>query len=177
MAQCEVCGHDIVGNQYEVMIDKAKMIVCWRCSKLGSPYRERIPPRSSQKRSVSPRQNIPQRPIQKLRPRVNIPAPEETELISDFNLRVRKTRENLNLTLEDFGEMIGEKVSVLRKVENGKIYPNYNLARKLEHSLKIKILTRISEIKLPSSTKPLTLAPTLGDIIQVKKKEIEEKEE
>ena len=51
------------------------------------------------------------------------------------------------LTHEELGKKINEKASVLRNLEVGKMAPNNQLASKLEHMLKIKLLVPISEEK------------------------------
>jgi putative transcription factor len=102
---------------------------------------------------------------------------EEVELVKDFSSRVRQGREKMELSHEDLGKKIGEKVSVLRKIESGKMAPDHKLAAKLEHTLKIKLLVPLSEPKT-SSTRLSTLRKvTLGDVVSVKKKKTEVTEE
>ncbi len=75
------------------------------------------------------------------------------------------------------GRRLNEKVSVLRKIESGKMTPDHRLAEKLEHALKIKLLVPFSEPKV--SPKVLSRPPevTLGDIVNVKKGKTEASEE
>jgi len=163
---CEVCGRRIIGPPYKAMIEGAKMLVCSECSKLGSVYWEsRTEPRM---KKVSKR--LPQ-PVLAPRKQPPIIVEESVELIDDFGVKVRQSREKLGMSHEDLGKKISEKVSVLRKIESGKMTPDNLLIEKLQHALKIKLLVPVSEPKVPSkalaSSRPS--APTLGDIAQVKK--------
>jgi len=164
--RCEVCGRRIIGQPFKAMIEGAKMLVCSECSKLGSVYWEaKTEPRM---KKVSKR--LPQ-PMIAPRKQPPIIVEESVELIDDFGAKVRRSREKLGMSHEDLGKKISEKVSVLRKIESGKMTPNNLLIEKLQHALKIKLMIPFSEPKVPSkalaSSRPS--APTLGDIAQVKK--------
>jgi len=142
------------------------MLVCAECSKLGSVYWEsKTEPRM---KKVSKR--LPQ-PMIAPRRQPSITVEESVELIDDFGAKVRLSREKLGMSHEDLGKKISEKVSVLRKIESGKMTPNNLLVEKLQHALKIKLLVPVSEPKVPSkalaSSRPS--APTLGDIAMMKK--------
>lgn len=144
------------------------MLVCGECSKLGSVYWEaKTEPRM---KKVSKRLS---QPMIAPRKQPSITVEESVELIDDFSAKVRQSREKLGMSHEDLGKKISEKVSVLRKIESGKMTPDNILIEKLQHALKIKLLVPVSEPKVPSkalaSSRPST--PTLGDIAKVKKKE------
>jgi putative transcription factor len=103
---------------------------------------------------------------------------EETlEIVEDFGSRVRRAREEFGLSQEDLGRKLNEKVSILRKIESGKMTPDHRLAEKLEHALKIKLLVPFSEPKV--SPRVLSRPPetTLGDIANLKKGKMEASEE
>jgi len=102
---------------------------------------------------------------------------QEVELVGDFGLRVRQGREKLGLSHEDLGRGIGEKVSVLRKVESGRMVPDHGLAGKLEHVLRVKLLVPLSESKVSSTRKLQPRGVTLGDVARVKKRKGEGAEE
>jgi len=170
--QCEVCGHRIEGKPYRAIIEGAKMTVCEECAKLGSVSWEAPPVQRTVKKKVKPTLRIP---LKRTQPELE---PTQTlELIGDFSLHVRKAREKLGLSHEDLGKNIGEKVSVLRKIESGKMVPDHRLANKLEHELKINLLVPLSEPKITSVSLPAHREATLGDIAQIKRKKVEESEE
>jgi len=163
--RCEVCGRRIIGPSYRAMIEGAKMTVCNKCVKLGSVFWEaRTEPRL---KKVAKRLPVPVLPPRKQPP---LSVAETLELIDDFGVKVRQAREKMGLSHEDLGRKISEKVSVLRKIESRKMMPDNLLVEKLQHALHIKLLTPVSEPKMPSkslASRPAT--PTLGDIAQLKK--------
>jgi len=164
---CEVCGRQIVGKPYRAIIEGAKMIACGNCVNLASAYWEEKPQRRV-KRTAKPL------------PRISVsgkkqpPAlAEALELADDFSLRIRRAREGMELSHEDLGRKIGEKVSVLRKIESGKMTPDLMLAEKLEHALKIKLLVPPSEPKAPSAALSQPREITLGDVVRLKERKTE----
>jgi len=94
------------------------------------------------------------------------------ELVDNFPAKIRLAREKLGLAHEDVGKKINEKVSLLRKIETGKMTPDNKLAIKLEHTLKVKLLAPPSELKAPKTqiSKATNRELTLGDLLQLNKK-------
>jgi putative transcription factor len=161
---CEVCGRQIVGKPYRAVIEGAKMVVCGNCARLGSGYWEEKPQRSMKR-------------IAKPLPRISVSGKKQSpalaealELVEDFSQRIRRAREGMELSHEDLGRKIGEKVSVLRKIESGKMTPDHRLAEKLQHALKIKLLVPPSEPKVPLTALPQPREVTLGEVVLLKKK-------
>ena len=168
--RCEVCGRQIMGKPYRAVIEGAKMTVCGKCAKLGSEYWEEKPKRRA-KAVVKPlAKTIPRIPS-KRSPSTTLT--ETLELVNDYGLRVRRARESLGLSHEDLGRKIREKVSVLRKIESGKMVPDHGVAEKLEHALKVKLLVQPSEPKVPLKIPLHPREITLGEMIQVKKRKTE----
>lgn len=163
--RCEVCGRRIIGSPYRAVIEGAKMLVCGNCAKLGAiTWEAKSEPRLKR---VTRRLPAPMLPPRKQPP---ISVAVEIELVDNFGAKIRHEREKMGLTHEKLGKKISEKVSVLRKIESGKMTPDNLLAEKLQHALRIKILVPVTEPKVPSqalASRPTS--PTLGDIAQVKK--------
>lgn len=169
---CEVCGRKIYGSSYKVMIEGAKLTVCNECSKHGTIVREEQAPKPIM---LKPRSKSQPLKIQSKKP------PETTidtslELIENFDLKIRQAREKLGLSHDELGKKINEKVSLLKKIETGKMTPDNRLAAKLEYALKIKLLVPPTEEKNQQTKIPKTTSQelTLGDLIQINKKEREE---
>jgi len=163
--RCEVCGRRIIGPSYRAMIEGAKMLVCGNCVKLGSITWEA----KSEPRLKKIARRLPS-PVLPPRKQPSLSDAENLELIDDFGAKVRQAREKMGLSHEDLGKKISEKVSVLRKIESGKMTPDNLLVEKLQHALRIKLLVPVSEPKVPSkalASRPAS--PTLADIAQVKK--------
>jgi putative transcription factor len=173
--RCEVCGRKIFSKPFRVVIEGAKLTVCSECSKHGTATWEEPKPRVT---TPKPKTTLQPLNIQSKKP------PETTvdiglELIEDFALKIRQAREKLGLSHDDLGKKINEKVSVLKKIETGKIKPDNVLATKLEHTLKVKLLVPASKQETPQTKipKPVSRELTLGDLIQLNKKDKDDEED
>jgi putative transcription factor len=167
--RCEVCGHKIHTEPITAIIEGARLTVCIECSKHGKiVHQDEIP---LPKQTMAAKK--PQAPITMVQKRPIIANVQITqELTEDYPNKIRVAREKLVLTHEELGKKINEKASVLRNLEAGKMAPNNQLASKLEHMLKIKLLVPISEEKVPPPTsKSANQEMTLGDLIEIEKNE------
>ncbi len=167
--RCEVCGRKIHGNQLLAEIEGARLTVCTECSKHG-----RIIPRQEIKIKTAPpsQKGLPNAPIfARKRPEAKVEITQE--VIEGYPSKIRLAREKLGLSHEELGKKINEKESVLRKLETGKIEPNDMLVTKLEHALKIKLLTPIAQEDNKKETAKTAQSHelTLGDLFQLDKKE------
>lgn len=147
------------------------MITCSECARLGSGIWKAKP--TTRVRSITKPQSRLDISRKKQPPIVT----ETLELVGDFGSQVRRAREGLELSHEDLGRKIGEKVSFLRKIESGKMTPNLLLAEKLEHTLKTKLLVPPSEPKVPSIALTQPRKTTLGDVVNLKEKKTGAKKE
>ena len=168
---CEVCGRKIIAKPLKAMIGGAKMVVCRDCAKLGSVYLEDKPKRQ---RSIG--KTVKSLPRVSIRKAAAPTLSEDLELIENFGARIREARREEGLTHEDLGRKIRERVSVLRKIETGKMTPDHLLVQKLEHALKVTLLVPPSEPKASRGFLSKPRGVTLGDIINLKKEKEEETE-
>lgn len=161
--ECEICGKKIRGEPRRAIIDGVKLIVCSECAKLSSSRR------SVELRPALRKRPLLKRPLLKHRRRKR-EIFEELKLVEDYGPQVRRAREKFGFSHEDLGRKIGERVSVLQKVEMNKMVPDQRLARKLEHFLRIKLLVKpsIQIVEGKPLQKPREL--TLGDIVSIRKK-------
>jgi len=154
---CEMCGTD-TGFVKTVSIDGAMLRVCDRCSKFGTEVK------------------TPVRPVKAQGGPLNIPKPRKerdiydemlTDLADDFPVRIQRARNALGLNQEELGRKVGERKSVIQKLEHGDMVPTNKLIGKLERFLKIKLrVPRVEDHKrLPSERRPVTI----GDLIDLKK--------
>jgi len=175
--RCEVCGRKIHGKTYKVIIEGAKLTVCGRCAKHGTIMREEKKLKPGMPRTKAPIRRSPLRIKSGKSPQASVES--NLELAEKFNVRIRLAREKLGLSHEDLGKKIGEKVSVLKKIETGKMTPNNKLSTKLEHALKIKLLIQASDEKTQKEKIPKIVSRklTLGDLVPSDKKKAEEKTE
>lgn len=162
---CEICGREIIGREHKVIIEKAKLMVCYQCSKHGDLIHKKPP----SKTLILPKRYPPLKHKRKKSPYKNT---GNSELVENFGGKIRQARERLELSHKELSTKINEKISVLKKLETGKMIPNQKLVSKLEHALKIKLLMQTSEKDIPQpsgSTKTVTPEITLGDLLQLNK--------
>jgi len=172
--RCEVCGRKIYGKSYRVMIEGAKLTVCGKCAKLGTIIWDETKPKTPISSARVPTRRLTLKTRSKKPPQAVVES--GLELAEGFDVKIRQARRKLGLSHKELGRKISEKVSVLKKIETGKMTPDNRLATKLEHTLKIKLLVQASEEKVPKAKiKPVSRERTLGDLIQLDKKKAEEK--
>jgi putative transcription factor len=167
--RCEVCGRKIHSDPIRAVIEGAKLTVCIDCSKHGKIilHEEADLPQKTIKKPQAPISMVQKKPI--------VAKVEITqEPAEDYASKIKVAREKLVLTHEELGKKINEKASVLRNLEAGKMAPNNQLASKLEHMLKIKLLVPISEEKVTQIPKEANQELTLGDLIELNKESGEE---
>ncbi|MCW4004459.1 MAG: multiprotein bridging factor aMBF1 [Candidatus Bathyarchaeota archaeon] len=163
--RCEVCGRKIHTEPIRAIIEGAKLTVCVECSKHGKVilHEEADLPKKVTAKPQAPISVVPKRPI--------VAKVEITqEVTEDYANKIKAAREKLALSHEELGKKINEKASVLRNLEAGKMAPNNQLASKLEHMLKIKLLVPVSEEKVTTLPKATSQELTLGDLIEMDKK-------
>lgn len=92
---------------------------------------------------------------------------ERYEFVEDLGNVVRKAREAKFLTREQLAEMVGEKVSTIRRIENDELKPSFELARKLEKVLKVKLLVEATDEVLERVvTRAQRRGLTIGDVLR-----------
>jgi putative transcription factor len=64
-----------------------------------------------------------------------------------------------------------ERLSVIQKIELGKMAPDMRLARTLEHVLRIKLLVSRTELPVPKLSATPAKEVTLADIARIRKKD------
>ncbi|MCC6012886.1 MAG: multiprotein bridging factor aMBF1 [Candidatus Verstraetearchaeota archaeon] len=148
---CEICGRKI-NNPIRIEIDKSILNVCRDCSKFGTIVTER---------KISKPKQISKPITTNLKKEIDT----EEEIVENFGEIIRKRREELNITREELAKKLGEKESVIRRIENCEIYPPHDLLVKIEKLLKISLrrkIEKITEVNIPN------INLTLGDIAIVK---------
>ncbi len=138
---------------FKAEIEGVVLTVCTKCKQFGKVVgrvREPRPP---------PKKQVKEKPQE----------PEVIEIVvSDYANLIKQKREKLNLKQEDLAKNIAEKESLIQKVESGHFTPSINLAHKLEHFLKIKLVENYKEESLKEERKAKGEGFTLGDFIKKK---------
>ena len=171
--RCEVCGQKIHTSPITALIEGARLTVCIECSKHGKVVtQDEYTPKPKSLGKPSARL-----PVMQQKKKTEIKVEITQEITEDYTLKIRQARERLGLTHEELAKKINEKTSVIGKLETGKIQPSNILAAKLEHALKIKLHTPITEEKIPQTPKSPNRELTLGDLMQLDKKAGDEQTE
>jgi putative transcription factor len=156
---CEVCGQKIIGRPIRVVVEGVTLSVCNKCSQLGEVVSERakgVIKNTKPQRLPTKAQGLPKEIL-------------EFEIIEDYAQKIKNAREKARIKQEELAKKINEKLSVIQKIEAGKIVPDLRLARVLEHFLKIKLIVPKSEPIVSIDSKIPEL--TFGDIVKIKNKD------
>jgi len=152
---CEVCGREVERSQCrKVVVEGSVLNVCPQCyARLvgqgkARPYVEE----RKQREAPKPVSRPP-------RPRVR----EEYDIVEDYARRIREARERMGLTRDTLAAMLGVKVSVVRRIEEGALVPPVDLAEKIEKTLKVKLLSPVEEEEY-SRGESREWNQTLGDV-------------
>jgi putative transcription factor len=139
--QCEVCGSRATRKS---KIEGVILRVCNNCVKLGEELAK-----------------VQIRPTRKFTPKIQ--ELEET-INSDFYKIIKKERQKRNLTQEQLAKKLNEKLSVIRRIEDG-WEPPLRLIRKLEKFFNLNLI----EASPQMSTKKIEKKKlTIGDIVEIK---------
>jgi len=173
--QCEVCGNEIYGKTIKAIIDGVKLFVCSGCAQFSSSNWKRDFPKYGVTTKTLDPSTKPPLPLKR---KTSSNLPQSFDLVEDFGQRIRVGRMKQNLSHEDLSRMIGTKISILRKLETGKMVPDQSLAKKLERFLKINILqTPPESSKLEKDYVKKASELTLGDVVIIQKRGVEEERE
>ncbi|MEM2742607.1 MAG: multiprotein bridging factor aMBF1 [Candidatus Methanomethylicaceae archaeon] len=145
---CEICGRKISTKPIKIEVDRSTLMVCPKCSRFGTIVKKEsmktIKPKKLSKTEVHY---------------------DEEEIIENYGEVIRKRREELGISREEFAKKLGEKESVIRRIESNEMYPSQDLISKIERLLKISLRVKI-EKNIESSLPDFKL--TLGDVAIVK---------
>ena len=162
--ECEICGKPVPeNNPIRAKIEGSVMVVCKECSKLGTV--QKAPPKPKYVK-----QNKGKNPANTRKRNYSRNDEPSEELIEDFSFEVRKAREAKDWSREDLGRKINERVSVITRIETGKMTPDTKLTKKLEKALNIKLLEKVDNVDLNQFINSSSGERTLGNIMKIKRK-------
>jgi len=143
MTECELCGSKKANRKAK--IEGVILTVCENCVNFGNEIK---PPEIKVVKKYVPK----------------IEEPEEI-LKPNFNEIIRTSRERMKLKQEDLAKKINEKLSIIKRIEEGWEPPS-SLIRKLEKFFNIKLTEKPEEKTLEKKTDKKKL--TIGDMIEVR---------
>ena len=173
--RCEICGSQIWGKPRKALVEGATLIVCEECAKHSSQTMPLTGARRGGRPSVGlplPRERRPQ--PKSVKPSKDVRG-EDYIIVEGFGGLIKRFREQKGWTQEELAFKIGEKASFVGKLETEKVYPSFDVARKLEHVLGVKLISRMAEgspreaYLKPQPSKGREM-PTLGDVAVFKDK-------
>lgn len=88
-------------------------------------------------------------------------------IVDDYANIIKRAREKLGMKQEDFAKKIGEKESLVHKIETGHFEPSISLAMKIERFLKIKLIEQYEESHVKKAEAE-SGGFTIGDILKTK---------
>ncbi len=168
---CELCGRPIRDPRKarRVMIEGAILIVCPQCyTKLVKQGKITGEKKQYTTYNIAFRQKT-RRPSHKMRRPPRRILEEEFEIVPDYAERIRRARQKLGWSTKILAEKVGEKETVIKRIEAGRLKPSIELAQRLERILKIELLEPIIE-ETPSYSGGGEDYFTIGDLIKIRGK-------
>ena len=149
-----MCGKE--DRLFKTEVEGTELSVCKACSKYGkiiAPVRVKVK-----------EERKPEKVIEEV---------EETgkdvkfAIVDDYANIIKRAREKLGIKQEDFAKKIGEKESLVHKIETGHFEPSIGLAVKIERFLKIKLIEQYEESHIDKKEVE-SAGFTIGDILKTK---------
>ena len=154
---CEMCGSE--EKLYRAEIEGTRLNVCEQCAKFGNIINAIDVPGKKELKKKEIKRFESEEPKKKV-----------IYIVSDdFAAKIRKARERMGLTQEDFAKRLSEKESIVQKLERGEFTPSLKLARKLERMLGISLIESYEEGGKEFRAVE-TEGFTIGDILKIKKR-------
>ena len=157
--QCEICGAKSI--LFRAIIEDTEMAVCKNCSKFGKVLGE-IKAQLNLKKTEKPDAKSK---IEVSKP--NVPIIQEV-IVENYSEIVRKKRQQLGMTQEDFAKFVAEPKSIIHKIETETFEPGIKMARKFEKMLKIRLIEEYETQDGITMPKTKSDQFTIGDLITVK---------
>ena len=153
-----MCGRAVA--EIDAIVEGTILKVCKNCVKFGDaiPVQRPSEPKKAQKLSFKSKKKVV--------------SDELDVIVSDYGMRVKRAREKKGMKQGEVAKLIGEKESVVQKVESGGMEPPMKLAKKLEQFFGISLIEKqvvevdkedIEDLDLNSS------GLTIGDLLKFKK--------
>lgn len=161
--ECEICGRYMEKGK-RVRVENTVVVTCDDCSGYGNVV-------SEVQVKVRKRDTNIQKPFSA--PDIDLELGDnEGTLIEDYYSVIQKSREKLGLKQEELAKAINEPVSLIHRIESGRIKPSTEVARKIQKRLKIRLFERSdrSNELVKAKTNIGEGELTLGDLVVVKKR-------
>ncbi|MEA3378466.1 MAG: multiprotein bridging factor aMBF1 [Nanoarchaeota archaeon] len=156
MAQCEMCGKD--SKLVDAIVEGTMLAVCKNCAKYGNVIAIK---KFEKEKDLAPRT---------LKIERSMPIEKEMEIIkAEYPFLIKNAREKKGLKQEELAQNIAEKASIIHKIESGAFEPPFDLAKKLEQFLRIKLITKTKTLVDKKELNINDSGLTIGDLLNLKK--------
>lgn len=150
---CELCGKRIA--ELNAVVEGSMLSICKDCSKFGKVV------------------EVKKSEIDVIKEKMNIKRekPNEYQILdiieANYAERIKNARERKGLTQKDLATQVGEKESVIRNLENGHLELSFELAKRLEKILEIKVMSKPLNIELSKEKVDMGNEElTIGDLLK-----------
>jgi putative transcription factor len=92
---------------------------------------------------------------------------EDWELVENYGRIVREARSKLGLSIEELAKGVGEKESLIRRIEREEIRPSDKVIDKLERFLKVKLKEKVKRW-IKKNDKQIKAELRIADVIKIK---------
>jgi len=142
LEECNICGAK--DAQRKARIEGVILVVCDNCVKLG--------------------EEITIIKIKQVKKTPKIIEESQDVVVHYFFKIIKTEREKRNMTQEELARKLNEKLSVIRRIEEG-WEPPISLIKKLEKFFKIDLIEKVEKKKINKRQEQRKL--TIGDIVEV----------
>lgn len=154
---CEICGKSLKSLS-RIKLEGAVMQVCEKCSGLGQKIET---PKSVDRILGNKVVFVPKRREFEI---------SKESVVENYAALVKAARERRGLTQEQLARNILEKDFIIHRIEQARMQPTIEIARKLQRALGIQLITMAAEEKADAYTVDGQSGATIADFIKVKKK-------
>ncbi|MCD6482792.1 MAG: TIGR00270 family protein [Candidatus Aenigmarchaeota archaeon] len=148
---CDLCGKE-VKKAYRVKIDETILDVCEECK----AYADEVLGIVEEKEVKKPKMKKP----------IKEEIFEELEIVEEYGKLIKEKRMEMGLDITEFSRILNEKESVIKRIEEEKMIPNEELAKKIERLLGITLFRKVEKKFIDHGSKDVEL--TIGDVTELK---------
>jgi putative transcription factor len=180
MVQCEMCGTETASPK-TVKVEGAELDVCDQCADFGTEVKTQETSSTSTKYSTSNSSGSGSSGSSSSSSSRSSSSSSSSgggrrsdmfddmdDLTQDYDDRIRRARENKNLSQSELANELNEKASLIRKLERGETLPSDSVQNKLERFLDIELSGSADVDDEEWSGDSSTGEYTLGDMVERK---------
>lgn len=179
MVQCEMCGANTSAPK-TVKIEGAELDVCSECADFGTEVKQQSSSSTSTKYSTDSDSSSSSSSSRSSTGSSSAGSSGNSggrrsdmfddmdELAQDYDDRIRRARESMDLAQSELADELNEKASLIRKLERGETLPSDDVQAKLERFLDINLSSGGTADETEWSGGSSDGEYTLGDVVKRK---------